>query len=74
MTFQYLAFLLLLGHVWQSNPDNLPFKVPEMDVKIFSSLVIALMLAPSMRLILLLSFTYHWLAGNYRQEVGLSKM
>ena len=65
-----MTFLVLVVHIWHAKPANLPLKVPALDIKISLVLVGTFLLAPFMRLILLLSFVYHWLVANYRQEVN----
>ena len=70
LSLQYVTFLVLVVHIWHAKPANLPLKVPALDIKISLVLLGTFLLAPFMRLILLLSFVYHWLVANYRQEVN----
>ena len=66
---KYVSLLVLLSHIYHAKEENLPFHIPGKDIKLISVLVVAFILAPFLRLILLLAFIWCWLRGKDKHEV-----
>ena len=64
--FQYITFMIFVGHIWYSKED-LP--VPFGKSKIYFFFVGILALAPLMKLISLLGFIYFWKFPNEKKQV-----
>ena len=47
---KYVALFVLLSHIYNAKTENIPFDIPSQDIKLFSVLLVAFILAPFLRL------------------------
>ena len=68
---QHLAFVILIGHIWQAGRDYLPFKIPKLNSRLFFLIAAGFTLAPFLNLILLVVLIGSWVLQKDKQEVRL---